>query len=74
MLSGFILIVVTLAIPIVAGVIAPLAYLPLAAIIGITRVLAIEHAMLVLPEISTMIMIITVAILTYIGLRKNRGQ
>ena len=74
MLSGFILIVVTLAIPIVAGVIAPLAYLPLAAIIGITRVLAIEHAMLALPEISTMIMIVTVAILTYVGLRKSRGQ
>ena len=72
MACGAALIVITLAVPFAAPILAPFAYLPLAAIIFLADLLAVPYAAAPLPVISAPLMIIAVIILSAIGIRYGR--
>ena len=67
MAFGAALILVALIVPGIAVGLAPLAYLPLASIIWFTNLLAIPYAALPLLEIPAVVLLLSIAFLTYLG-------
>ena len=68
MAFGAALILVALIVPGIAVGLAPLAYLPLASIIWITNLLAIPYAAVPLLEIPAVVLLLSIAFLTYLGI------